>query len=310
MKADLLSISQLTAGEVSELLDLAARVKAEAAAPLYRDALRGKTLGLLFEKPSTRTRISFEVAMNQLGGSALLIQPGDSQMGRGETLEDTARTLSRFLDGLMVRTFAHHTVELWAKHASMPIINGLTDRSHPCQALADLLTVREQFGKLTDISIAYVGDGNNMTHSLMMAAARTGMDIRVATPKGYEPDPEITARAADDAAATGGRVSVTHNPHDAVAGAHVVYTDVWASMGQEDSHDQRLSDFDGFQVNQSLMDRCADDAVFMHCLPAHRGEEVSAEVMDGPRSVVFDQAENRLHAQKAILLRLLGGAPA
>ena len=243
--------------------------------------------------------------MNQLGGSALMISRQDSQLGRGETVPDTARTLSRFLDGIMIRTFGHDIIVEWAREAGIPIINGLTDLSHPCQALADLLTMRECFGTLAGIAMAYVGDGNNVAHSLMLAAARAGMDVRVATPKGYEADPEVTRMTADDAKACGGRLLTTYDPVKAVDGAQVVYTDVWASMGQEESHDARLADFDGFQVNEGLMAHAAADAVFMHCLPAHRGEEVSAEVMDGPRSVVFDQAENRLHAQKAVLFRLL-----
>lgn len=306
MKKDFLAISELTPKELEGLLDLAADMKANPKSPSYRTALSGQTLGLIFEKPSTRTRISFEVAMNQLGGGALNITHEGSQMGRGEGVADTARTLSRFLDGLMIRTFGHDTLAEWARHASIPIINGLTDLAHPCQAVADLLTVRERFGALQGKTIAYVGDGNNVAHSLMAAAARAGMIVRVATPNGYAPDPDVTARAEKAAAESGGEVVVTDDPKAAVQGAHAVYTDVWASMGQEDEQDLRVAEFDGFQVNEELMKRADKTAVFMHCLPAHRGEEVSPGVMDGPASVVFDQAENRLHAQKAILFTLLG----
>ncbi len=305
MNNDFLAISELTPKALADLLDLAADMKANPANPKYCTALSGQTLGLIFEKPSTRTRISFEVAMNQLGGSALNITHGDSQMGRGEGVDDTARTLSRFLDGLMIRTFGHDTLTEWAKFASIPIINGLTDLAHPCQAVADLLTIREQFGAPAGKIVAYVGDGNNVAHSLMAAAARAGMIMRVAAPNGYAPDPEVTARAEKAAAQTGGQVMVTTDPKAAVQDAHVIYTDVWASMGQEDEHALRLADFDGFQVNEELLALADKKAIFMHCLPAHRGEEVSAGVMDGPTSVVFDQAENRLHAQKAILFTLL-----
>jgi len=303
VKRDLLDITDLAPGEILALLDLAARMKADREA--VGTPLAGRTLGLLFEKPSTRTRISFEVAMNQLGGSALVISPDDSQMGRGEGVADTARTLSRYLDGLMIRTFAHATIEAWARHATVPVINGLTDLAHPCQALADLMTVRERFGTLAGIPLAYVGDGNNVAHSLLLAAARAGMHVRVATPEGYAPRPEVADQARDDAHLSHGSVAIGLDPKEAVKGARVVYTDVWTSMGQEADGAQRRKDFAGFQVDAALMGQAAADAVFMHCLPAHRGEEVAAEVMEGPRSVVFDQAENRLHAQKAVLVRLL-----
>jgi ornithine carbamoyltransferase len=301
VKRDLLDITDLTPDDIARVLDRAAALKAGPPAAV----LEGRTLGLLFEKPSTRTRISFEVAMNQLGGAALMIHRDSSQLGRGESIADTARTLSRYLDGLMVRTFAHDTIREWARHATVPVINGLTDLAHPCQALADLLTVRERFGRLAGIALAYVGDGNNVAHSLMLAAARTGVHMRVATPAGYAPRAEIVARARADAEAAGGTVTLTHDPKEAARDAHVVYTDVWTSMGQESAEDRRRHDFAGFQVDAALMGQARPDAVFMHCLPAHRGQEVSAEVMDGPRSVVFDQAENRLHAQKAVLVRLL-----
>jgi len=247
--------------------------------------------------------------MNQLGGSALSIDPRTSQLGRGETIADTARTLSRYVDGIMVRTFEHAAILEWARHATVPVINGLTDLAHPCQALADLLTVRERFGHLKGITLAFVGDGNNVAHSLMLAGAHTGMHVRLATPAGYAPQARVTARAREEAARSGGSVTLSSDPKEAARGAHVLYTDVWASMGQEESRAARLKDFEGFQVDGALLAQAASDAVFMHCLPAHRGEEVSAEVMDGPRSVVFDQAENRLHVQKAILVRLLAPGP-
>ncbi len=305
MTRHLLSIADMTTEQVNDLLQLATRMKATPRAPEFAQALTGKTLGLLFEKPSTRTRISFEVGMNQLGGSALMIRPEDSQLGRGESIPDTARTLSRFLDGFMIRTFAHEVLLQWADNGSIPVINGLTDEDHPCQALADLLTLQERFGALDQVTFAYVGDGNNMTHSLMLAAAKVGMAMRVATPHGYNPDPDIIARAQTEAAANGTSLTLTDDPVIAVKGANAVYTDVWASMGQEDSHTERLTAFHGYQIDDDLMNQAAPEAIFMHCLPAHRGEEVSASVMDGPRSIVFDQAENRLHIQKAILYRLL-----
>ena len=303
----LLAVHDLTREDVQGLFREAAALKAMRRRALATQRLSGKTLGLFFEKPSTRTRVSFEVAMNQLGGRALFLDRQGSQMERGEGIADTARTLSRYLDGLMIRTFAQGDLEAWARHASVPVINGLTDHAHPCQALSDLLTVRERFGTLDGIVLAFVGDGNNVAHSLLLAGARTGLTVRVAAPAGYAPDEAVVARARDDAAKGGGAVVVTRDPKEAVQGAHVVYTDVWASMGQEEERTTRERAFAGFQVDEALMAQARADAVFMHCLPAHRGEEVSAGVMDGPRSVVFDQAENRLHVQKAILLRLLAG---
>ncbi len=299
----LLAIADLSPKALADLLELAADIKANPQD--YATAMQGKTLGLLFEKASTRTRISFEVAMNQLGGSALLMDRRNSQLDRGESIADTARVLSRFMDGIMIRTFGHNVIEEWAEYATIPVINGLTDLAHPCQALADLLTIRERFGTLEGIAISYVGDGNNVAHSLMLAAAKCGMDVRVATPKGYEPDAKMTRLTQAAATESGGTLTLTTDPKQAVAGAHVLYTDVWASMGQEDEKARREADFSGFQIDGALMDLARPDAVFMHCLPAYRGLEVSAEVMDGPRSIVFDQAENRLHAQKAVLYRLM-----
>jgi ornithine carbamoyltransferase len=306
VKRDLIDITDLAPDEIGALIDLAVRVKADPAP--WSTALSGRTLGLLFEKPSTRTRVSFEVAMNRLGGRALSLDPQTSQMGRGESIADTARTLSRYLDVLMVRTYEHATVQEWAQYATVPVINGLTDHAHPCQALSDLLTIRERLGRLTGVVLAYVGDGNNVAHSLLLAGARVGMTVRVATPPAYAPSEAVVNRARADAQAGGGQIVLTSEPKEAVQGADVVYTDVWASMGQEEERERRRKDLEGYRVDGALMAQARDDAAFMHCLPAHRGEEVSAEVMDGPRSIVFDQAENRLHMQKAVLLRLLGAA--
>lgn len=307
MTRHLLDLASLGPRGLADLLLLAEAVKADPREERFADALKGRTLGMLFHKASTRTRISFEVAMNQLGGSALLIRAADTQLGRGESVPDTARTLSRYLDGLMIRTFDDADLAEWAEYADIPIINGLTDLHHPCQAVADLLTVKERFGTVQGVAMAYVGDGNNVAHSLMEAAALSGMDLRVATPKGYEPDAEITRRVTELCAESGGRVTVTTDPKAAVAGVRAVYTDVWASMGQEEEKAARERDFAGFQVDDAMMAGAAEDAVFLHCLPAYRGMEVSASVMDGPQSAVFDQAENRLHAQKAVLLTLLLG---
>jgi ornithine carbamoyltransferase len=306
VKRDLLEVTDLAPDEIGALIDLAARVKGDPGA--WASALSGRTLGLLFEKPSTRTRVSFEVAMNQLGGSAMCLDPDTSQMGRGEGIADTARTLSRYLDGLMIRTYEHATIEEWGKHATVPVINGLTDHAHPCQALADLLTVRERLGSLAGVILAYVGDGNNVAHSLLLAGARVGLTVRVATPPAYAPGESVVNRARADAGAAGGSILLTTDPKEAVQGADVVYTDVWASMGQEEERARRLKDLAPYRVDAALMAQAREGAVFMHCLPAHRGEEVTAEVMDGPRSIVFDQAENRLHVQKAVLIRHLGAA--
>ncbi|MDH5527442.1 MAG: ornithine carbamoyltransferase [Nitrospirota bacterium] len=307
MTRHLLDLACLGPRGLADLLLLAEEVKTHPREARYADALKGRTLGMLFHKASTRTRISFEVAMNQLGGSALLISTKDSQLGRGESVADTARTLSRYLDGLMIRTFEDERLAEWAEHATIPIINGLTDLHHPCQAVAYLLTVKERFGTVQGVSMAYVGDGNNVAHSLMEAAALSGMDLRVATPQGYEPDAEVSRRVRELCAEGGGRVTVTTDPKAAVDGVRAVYTDVWASMGQEEEKARRERDFAGFQVDDTLLAGAAGDAIFMHCLPAYRGLEVSAGVMDGLRSAVFDQAENRLHAQKAVLLTLLVG---
>jgi ornithine carbamoyltransferase len=266
--------------------------------------LAGKTLAMIFMKSSTRTRVSFEVGTFQLGGHALFLSPRDVQLGRGEPVADTARVLSRYVDGIMIRTYAHAEVEELARHATVPVINGLTDLLHPCQVLADVLTVRQHLGTIDGRKVAWVGDGNNMANSWLNAAATLGFELALACPEGYDPDPAILARAQ---AAT--RVSLVRDPREAVDGAHVVNTDVWASMGQEEEQGQRMRAFAGYQVDAALMARAAPDAIFLHCLPAHRGEEVGAEVIDGPQSRVWDEAENRLHAQKAVMAALIGGEP-
>src|SRR6185436_8178458 len=280
MTRHLISIHDLSAAEVAGLYRLAADVKANPGK--YAEALKQKSLGMIFEKSSTRTRVSFEVGMVQMGGHALFLSSRDIQLGRGEPISDTAQVLSRYVDGIMARTFAHQTVTDLAKYGSIPVINGLTDDLHPCQALADYFTLGEVFGDLKGRKLAYVGDGNNMAHSLMLGAAKVGMDVAVASPQGYEVREPYVGRARQDAEAVGTKVLLTNDPKEAVAGASCVYTDVWASMGQEAEQQQRLRDFAGFCVDEALMARAAPDAVFLHCLPAHRGEEVSAEVCDGP----------------------------
>jgi len=303
MKKDFVSIHDRTPGEIAALLDLADAIKSDPAR--YRQALAGKTLAMIFEKSSTRTRVSFEAGMYQLGGLGMFLSSRDLQIGRGEPISDTARVLSRYVNGIMARTFAHETVTELARHATVPVINGLTDLLHPCQVMADLQTIRENFGKLAGLKLAYVGDGNNMAHSLMFGGAKTGMSVAIASPEGFEPKGEMVAAARADAAETGAEISTTRDPSEAAAGAHVVYTDVWASMGQEDEAEKRRARFAGFGVTDALMAKARDEAIFLHCLPAHRGEEVSASVADGPRSRIFDEAENRLHAQKAVLVSLM-----
>jgi ornithine carbamoyltransferase len=294
-----LSVADLTSAELTALLDTAEEM---AAARTPSTILAGRSIGMLFEKSSTRTRISFEVGIAELGGTPLVLSATELQLGRGETVEDTARVLSRYLHAIVVRTFGHARLETLATAGSIPVINALSDHEHPCQALADLLTIRQRFGALEGITLAYVGDGNNVAHSLMLAGALAGMNVRIGAPAGYQPDADVTKRAQ----ALGGNVSVTTDCGDAVAGADVIYTDVWASMGQEEEAQARRDAFQGFQVDDRLVDLAADRAIVMHCLPAHRGEEISASVLDGPRSVVWDQAENRLHTQKAVLAWLLG----
>jgi ornithine carbamoyltransferase len=304
---DLISIHDLAREEVLEILDLAAKAKRDPGA--YRTALSDRTLAMIFEKPSLRTRVSFEAGMTQLGGHAIYLGPTDIALGTRESVADIARTLSGMAEGIMARTFSHQAIIDLARHATVPVINGLSDQLHPCQALADFLTVREVFGRSEGIRLAYVGDGNNVAHSLLYAGAKLGAHVSVATPARYAPDPGVVERARKDAAATGAQITIGHDVAQAVTSADVVYTDTWASMGQEAEHDERAEAFRPFQVDAALMARAGKGAVFMHCLPAHRGEEVTDEVIESQASVVFQQAANRLHAQKAVLILLMGGVP-
>ncbi|MEW5983860.1 MAG: ornithine carbamoyltransferase [Acidobacteriota bacterium] len=300
---DFLTIRDFTTDELQHFLDLAKDIKANPAD--FGAALKGKTLALIFEKPSLRTRVTFDVGIQQLGGFSVYLSPAEINLGKRESVYDVAKNLERMVQGIMIRTFGHDIVEKMAEHALIPIINGLTDFSHPCQAMADYLTILEHKGTLAGLKVAYVGDGNNVANSLMFAAARFGVHMTVGTPRGYEPKAEVTAWTREHGAATGSTCVVTNDPAEAVAGADVVYTDVWASMGQEaEAHARRLV-FRPYQVNGALFGRAKPDALFMHCLPAHRGDEVTDEVIDSPNSVVFPQAENRLHAQKAIMLELM-----
>ncbi len=299
---DLLSMTDLSAQETLDLLQLAADLKQGKIKPTCH-----KTLGLLFYKASTRTRVSFFAAMSQIGGQVIDLNIGAMQIGRGEPLADTARILDRYLDVLAIRTFAHTDVETFAKYAQMPIINALTDLEHPCQVLADLQTVRENFGQLAGLKLAYCGDGNNMAHSLMLGCATVGMDVAIAAPADFTPDPQIVTAARSIAASNGTQVIVTQSPQEAVTGAQIVYTDVWASMGQETESDARIPIFQPYQVNRELLTLADSQAIVLHCLPAHRGEEITDDVLEGDRSRVWDQAENRLHAQKALLVSVLGG---
>ena len=301
---DFLSIDDVSADELRSLLDAAASFKQDPSS--WRDRLRGKQVALIFEKSSTRTRVSFEVAITSMGGHAVVLRGDELQLGRGETIEDTGRVLSRYVDALVVRTYGQDRLQRLADAADVPVVNALSDFSHPCQALADLQTVMERKGRLRGISLAYIGDGNNVAHSLMFGGTKVGMDVRVACPAGFEPLPQVTERGMELANGSGGRVTVTNDVTEAAAGADVLYTDVWVSMGQE-GHDKDAS-FAGFQISPEVVDLAADDVIVMHCLPAHRDEEISAEVIDGPRSVVWDQAENRLHAQRALLAWLLDDA--
>ena len=283
--------------ELLQALDLADDLKSRQQRREEHHLLPGRTLGMIFQKPSTRTRVSFEVGIAQLGGTALYLAASDLQLGRGETLRDTATVLSRYLDGLMIRTFAQDDVEELARHASIPVINGLTDSAHPCQALADVMTIRERLGRLEGVTVAYLGDGNNVCASLMVACAKLGLEFRAATPEGYEPDP----RAVELAHEAGGSVELLRDPRKAVRGADVLYTDVWTSMGQEEERERRLHDLAGFGIDEELVRLAGDGAIVLHCLPAHYGEEITEDVLYGPQSAVWDQAENRLHAQKALM---------
>jgi ornithine carbamoyltransferase len=302
---DFISIHDYTADEVAAIFALTKDIKKNP--EKFRNDLAGQTLGMIFEKSSTRTRVSFEVGMFQLGGHALFLSARDIQLGRGETIHDTAKVLSRYLDGIMARTFAHKTVTDLADFASIPVINGLTDLLHPCQGMTDYFTALEHLGDLKGRKMAWIGDGNNMAHSLMYGAAKVGMDIWVATPKGYAPDAGVVAKAKADAEHAGTKLVLTDSIEEAARDADIIETDVWTSMGQEEESQKRLRDFEGWQVDARVMSLARKEAIFMHCLPAHRGEEVSAEVVDGPRSVIFDEAENRLHVQKAIMVTLMKG---
>jgi ornithine carbamoyltransferase len=295
--------TDLTSDEQTKVLDRALEMKARPGD--YRQALSGRVLAMIFQKSSTRTRVSFEAGMVQLGGHAIFLSPKDIQMGRGEPVTDTGRVLARYCDAVMIRTFAHEEVQTLAKASTVPVVNGLDDLVHPCQALADLQTMREAFGTTKGQQLVYVGDGNNVSHSLMLAGALAGAHVRVVCPKDYSPKAELVKRAQELGKKSGSRIEVSHELA-AVEGADAVYTDVWASMGQEGEAEKRKAAFAGWEVDQKLMRRAKKSAIFLHCLPAHRGEEVSAEVIDGPQSRVFDQAENRLHAQKALLTFLLG----
>jgi len=302
---DLLTLADYTREQINYLLDLAFYIKAQKKKGITFEPLKGKVLGMIFEKSSTRTRVSFEAGMIQLGGQALFLSSRDIQLGRGETIADTARVLSGYLDGIMIRTFSQEDVEELAKYATIPVINGLTDLYHPCQVLADLQTMMEVKGEINGKKLVYIGDGNNMAHSLMIGAAKMGLEIAVVAPEGYTPNQQVTAKAQQIAKTSGGEITLMANPNEAVQNADFIYTDVWASMGQEEDQVKRRKDFSLYQVNDELLAKAKSDVTFMHCLPAHRGEEVTESVLEGKHSVVFQQAENRLHAQKALLTALM-----
>ena len=306
---DLLSVADLSAAEVVRLFETAARLKAEFRATRRHvvPPLIGRTLAMLFQKPSLRTRVTFEAGMAQLGGHAIYLTH-DVVLGARESVRDVARNLDRFVDGIVVRTGPHEVAVELAAQADIPVINGLTLREHPCQALADVFTMQERFGRLEGLAVAFVGDGNNVYHSLVLLGATLGMEIRLAHPPGYAPNERLVARATELSARSGGRLTFTHDPLEAVRGASVVYTDAWTSMGQEAEAEERRDAFAGYQLNDDLLDAAGPDAVAMHCLPAHRGEEITTSVMDGPRALIWDQSENRLHVQKALLVEILAGA--
>ncbi len=302
---DCLRLADFSAADLTQLVRLGREVKQLSALKVPFEPLRGSTLAMIFDKPSTRTRVSFAVGIHELGGQALELNPDTLQIARGESLADTGRVLSQYVDGIMMRTDAHEKLEQLAQAASVPVVNGLSDSFHPCQLLADLLTLYERHGRLTGLAVAYVGDGSNMANSWIEAAALLGMGLRLATPPGYEPDPDLVTWARTLAVRSGGSIHLTHDPREAVGGADAVYTDVWVSMGQEAESAEREAAFAPYQVNRLLMQVAGPDAVFLHCLPAHRGLEVTDDVLDGPQSLVFEQAGNRLHAQKALLVSLL-----
>jgi ornithine carbamoyltransferase len=305
MKRDFLTLDDVTRPELEALLQSAARLKDYLKRGVPHRFLEGKTLGMIFKKPSSRTRVSFEIGMFQMGGLALFLNNHDLGMGVRESVADIGRLFSRYLDGIVIRTFAHEEVEELARYATIPVINGLTDLHHPCQILADLLTIQEKFGRCEGVKLAWVGDGNNVANSWLQGAAKMGMHLALACPKGYWPPLELIRKAQEEAAANGGSVEIMEDPFQAVKGADVIYTDVWVSMGQEAERRWRLEVFQAYQVNQTLLAAAKPTTLVMHCLPAHRGEEITAEVIDGPQSIVFDHAENRLHTQKAVLHFLL-----
>ena len=299
------SLLHLTKEEIEQILNTSESLKFKLLRGEEYPLLKGKTLAMIFEKPSTRTRVSFEVGMWQLGGYALYLSANDLQLGRGETIADTAQTLSRYVNGIMARVFAHQTILDLIKYSGVPVINGLSDFSHPCQGLADLFTIQEKKGRLSGLKLAYVGDGNNVAHSLLYGCSKVGMNITLACPKGYEPEPEVVSKAKEEGKETGSKVKVTNDPKEAVKQADIIYTDVWASMGKEKEHEKRVKVFKPYQINRKLVREAKKDYLFMHCLPAHRGEEVTDEVADSKNSVIFDQAENRLHTQKALLALIM-----
>ncbi|MBG9784062.1 ornithine carbamoyltransferase [Shouchella lehensis] len=301
----MLTLLDYTVEEIDFLLTKASELKQETQKGEVNEGLRGKSLGMIFENASTRTRVSFEVGMTQLGGHALFLSPKDLQIGRGEPIKDTANVLSRYVDAIMIRTNSHQTVEEFATHATVPVINALTDAYHPCQALADALTIKEKKGDLKGLTLVYVGDGNNVAHSLMAVGAKTGMNVTISSPKGYEVDSDVFARAKEQAKGTGAIIQVEEDPFVAAKGADIIYTDVWTSMGYENEQSKHSQDLKPYQVNEELMAVADSKALFMHCLPAHRDEEVTSGVIDGAQSVVYDQAENRLHVQKAILASVI-----
>lgn len=303
----LLTLHDWSTDDILSTLELADELKQKQKQGIEHHILKGKTLGMIFSKSSTRTRVSFEVGMYQLGGSALFLSSNDIQLGRGESIYDTANVLSRFLDGIMIRTYKQSDVEDLAKFGTIPIINGLTDLVHPCQILADFQTIREhKGGKLKGLKLAYIGDGNNMAHSLLYGGAKVGMDVAVATPAAYMCDKQVVENALEDAKATGAKLTITNDPQEAIKGADVVYADTWVSMGQESEKAEKIKVFSDYQINKELFAKADKHAIFLHCLPAYRGYEVTEDVIDGPQSVIFDEAENRLHAQKAVMVKLMG----
>ena len=303
---NLVSLADLSIEQMHQILATAQELKRMHTRGQEIDLLRGKTLAMIFQKPSLRTRVSFESGMHRYGGHAVYLGPNDIQLGKRESTKDIARTLSRYSDAIMARTFEHKIIEDLAEAASVPVINGLTDRLHPCQILADLMTVQEKKGELSGRKMAFLGDGNNVAHSLLFGCAKVGMDLTLAVPEGYDPDEDILAQARDDAKHTGATLEVTHDLSTALEGADVIYTDVWASMGQEEEKAQRAKVMMPYQLNAEALAKANNDSIVLHCLPAHRGEEITDEVIDGPHSVVFDQAENRLHAQMAVLVQVIG----